>query len=148
MKVTTPREDAALSPGDSATQHGTRVDKWLWAVRVFKTRSLATDACKGGLVESNGNKLKPSHEVKLQEIISARVGDILRTVKVTAFLDKRVGAPVAKSYCDDLTPPEEYEKRKAPDLKPLMTRPKGSGRPTKKDRRSLERLSEEWSAEP
>lgn len=116
-----------------------RIDKWLWSVRVYKTRSQATAACRGGAVEIGGQKVKPSHVARPQQIITARVGDLLRTVKVLGLLDRRVSAAVAREYCEDLTPAAEYLKPREPDFRPLMFRTKGLGRPTKRDRREIER---------
>jgi ribosome-associated heat shock protein Hsp15 len=117
-----------------------RIDKWLWSVRLYKTRSLATEACRGGHVSIAGQPVKPSREVKINEIITAKTGDITHTVKVLALLDKRVGAQVAKSFAEDLTPASEYQKQREKVLEPMFFRPKGTGRPTKKDRRALEKL--------
>jgi ribosome-associated heat shock protein Hsp15 len=119
-----------------------RIDKWLWSVRVYKTRSQATNACRGGAVEIEGVKVKPSHNVKINEIIHAKVGDILKTVRVWGFIERRVSASVAKGYAEDLTPPTEYQKHREPNFMPLLLRPKGAGRPTKKDRREIDRLKE------
>src|SRR3954447_2279826 len=115
-----------------------RIDKWLWSVRIYKTRSLATVACRGGHVTIAGQPVKPSREVKINEIIIAKTEEITRTVKVLALLDKRVGAQVVKNFAEDLTPASEYQKKKESVLEPIFFRPKGSGRPTKKDRRDLE----------
>ena len=117
-----------------------RIDKWLWAVRVFKTRSLATAACRNGHVEIAGQKVKPSREVKVNDLILAKTGDITRTVKVLAMLDRRVGAAAAKEFMEDLTPATEFEKPREKFLQPLFFRPKGMGRPTKKDRRDIEKM--------
>lgn len=114
-----------------------RIDKWLWAVRVYKTRSLATQACRAGHVKVESKVVKPSHCVKFGEVITAQLGLLLRTVKVLALLDRRVGAKVVAQFMEDLTPPEEYQKPRDPQLRPLFERPKGAGRPTKKDRRLL-----------
>ena len=122
--------------------HSIRIDKWLWAIRIYKTRSIATQACRGGAVEIDGIKVKPSHCVKINEIIRAKVGDICRTVRVLGVLEHRVGASIVKQYAEDLTPPEEYQKRREPNFLPVFIRQKGTGRPTKKDRRDIVRLKE------
>lgn len=114
-----------------------RIDKWLWAVRVYKTRSQATEACRQGRVTIAGQLVKPSRDARINDIISAKTGDITRTVKVLKTLEQRVGAQAAKEFAEDLTPPSEYEKRREPVLQPLFYRPKGTGRPTKKDRRQM-----------
>ena len=118
-----------------------RLDKWLWAVRVFKTRSLAADACRAGHVKIGGQPVKPAHGVKVGEIITAQVGPITRTVKALGLIEQRVCAKTAALYMEDLTPPEEYKKRREPEAAPLVVWPKGQGRPTKKDRRLLGGLS-------
>ncbi len=117
-----------------------RIDKWLWAVRLYKTRTLAAEACRAGHVQIAGTKVKPAREVRLGEIIIARLGEITRTTKVLGLIDRRVGAQAAKEFADDLTPASEYAKRREPDLIPALLRPKGLGRPTKKERRALEGL--------
>lgn len=120
-----------------------RLDKWLWAVRLYKTRTLAIEACKGGHVLVNEQRVKPSREVHLGEIVMARTGHIMRTVRVTGLIQQRVSAPQARENAEDLTPPEEYNKPREPDYSLGVVRPKGSGRPTKKDRRALEELAED-----
>lgn len=119
---------------------GVRLDKWLWAVRAYKTRSLAIEACKAGHVKIAGQRVKPSHEVKLGEIIAFRSGELDRSFRVLGLVEQRVGAPKAKEYAEDLTPASEYEKARQPVVAPLFHRPKGAGRPTKRDRRLLEHL--------
>jgi ribosome-associated heat shock protein Hsp15 len=117
-----------------------RLDKWLWAVRLYKTRSQATAACQAGHVKVNGQNAKPARHVHPGEIITARTGDVMRTLKVLAPLDQRVGAPAVPQYAEDLTPPAEYEKRERAHPPATFLRPKGTGRPTKKDRRDLNRI--------
>jgi ribosome-associated heat shock protein Hsp15 len=119
-----------------------RIDKWLWAVRIYKTRSLATTACRNGHVTIAGQPVKPSREVKINDLILAKNGDITRTVKVLGLLEQRVGAPVVPKFAEDLTPASEYAKPKDPILQPLFFRPKGMGRPTKKDCRSMRKIGD------
>ncbi len=121
------------------TPASVRLDKWLWAVRVFKTRSLATAACRDGRVTIAGQPAKASRDVKIHDLIQARTGGVTRTLKVLALLEQRVSAQAAREFMEDLTPPSEYEKRKDPVLQPLFFRPRGAGRPTKKDRRALDK---------
>ncbi|MBM3839222.1 MAG: RNA-binding S4 domain-containing protein [Verrucomicrobia bacterium] len=116
-----------------------RIDKWLWAVRLYKTRTMAADACRAGHIEIGGHAVKPSRSVRVGEIISARVGIITKTVKVLGLIDRRVGAPVAKLHLEDLTPPSEYAKLTEVRHQPVF-HPPGLGRPTKKNRRAIERL--------
>ena len=120
-----------------------RIDKWLWAARVFKTRSLAIEACRGGHVKIDGQAVKPARDVRIGEIITATIGPMTKTVKVLGLIDKRVGAAAVKEFACDLTPPSEYEKTREPVYQPLLLRPKGMGRPTKKDRRALEKFGGE-----
>lgn len=122
------------------TPRQVRLDKWLWAVRIYKTRSLATAACQAGHVRVNGHSVKPAHHVRPGEVITARAGEILRTLRVVGLPEQRVGAGIVPSFAEDLTPPEEYAKPREPRLAPTFLRPRGTGRPTKKNRRDLERL--------
>ena len=117
-----------------------RLDKWLWAVRVFKTRSLATDACRAGSVQINEQPAKPARDVRLGEQIVVRQGLITRTLRVVGMPVSRVGAKLVPDYCADLTPEAEFEKARSQPLQQLLAREKGSGRPTKRDRRLLDRL--------
>jgi ribosome-associated heat shock protein Hsp15 len=121
-----------------------RLDQWLWAVRVYKSRSLAADAIKGGHVKVNGERSKPAHEPKPGELITARVGIMTRTVRFLAAPPSRVGAKLVAGFMEDLTPPEEYAKRE-PNLLPPGFRAKGTGRPTKRERRALEDFEESES---
>ena len=114
-----------------------RLDKWLWAVRLYKTRTIATEACNAGKVKIAGENVKPARNVRIGEIFTANCGDITKTVKVLALLDARVGAKLVPKFLEDLTPPSEYEKQRERRLAPIGVRPPGSGRPTKKDRRKL-----------
>ncbi len=114
-----------------------RIDKYLWSVRLFKSRSLATDACLGGKIKINGISTKPSREVKIDEIITIRLGVLEKKIKVLALLDKRVSAQLVELFCEDLTPDSEYEKLKIANIK-FEKRDQGIGRPTKKDYRQIE----------
>lgn len=118
----------------------TRVDKFLWAIRVFKTRTDATDACKGGKVEVNGTEVKPSREVKAGDMISVRKGAVHYTYKVLAPLEKRQGAKEVSKYAENLTPESELAKLQAPVETFFIKRDRGMGRPTKKDRRQMDEL--------
>ena len=115
-----------------------RIDKWLWAVRLYKSRSLAAEACATGKVQINGAPTKPSRDVKSGDLITAVTGEIKKTVKVISPLEKRVGAKLVGQFYEDLTPASEYLKPTGKNLLPFAFRPKGSGRPTKKQRRSIE----------
>ena len=117
-----------------------RIDKYLWAIRVFKTRSEATEACNGGKVKIGGVNAKPSKDVRPGDIINVRKGAINYTFKVIDGLEKRVGAKVVPEYAENLTPEEELQKLRAPVETFFVTRDRGAGRPTKKDRREIEQL--------
>ena len=120
-----------------------RIDKYLWAIRAFKTRTDATDACKGGKVKVAGVNAKPSKEVKPGDIIQVKKGTVTYTYKVLQPLERRVGAKLVPEYALNLTPETELEKLRAPVETFFITRDRGAGRPTKKDRREIE---EAWDA--
>ena len=113
-----------------------RVDQWLWAVRLYKTRSSATAGVRGGHVKINGASAKPASRVKVGDRIHATIHDVARDVEVVRILTKRVGAPIATESYVDHTVPVERERR----LAPLFARDAGTGRPTNRDRRALDRL--------
>jgi ribosome-associated heat shock protein Hsp15 len=118
-----------------------RIDKWLWAVRLFKTRSQATLACRNGKISIDGDLLKPSREAKLGMIISIKQGPIVKKVKVIELLQKRVGPKLVSNFMEDLTPEEEYKKLELIKEQPTF-RPRGLGRPTKKERRDIDKWSD------
>jgi ribosome-associated heat shock protein Hsp15 len=117
-----------------------RMDKWLWAVRLYKTRSQAADACRSGHVRISGQPVKPSRFVQPGDTITAVTGEMTQTVKVLAALESRVGAKLVKDYAENLTPSSEYAKPREKPFASFGFRPKGAGRPTKKDRRNIEGL--------
>ncbi len=117
-----------------------RIDKYLWAIRVYKTRTDATDACKGGKVRVNGADTKPSKPVRPGDTIVARKGAVTYTYKVLQLIDKRQGAKLVPLYAENLTPQEELDKLRAPVETFFLKRDRGAGRPTKKDRRQMESL--------
>ena len=117
-----------------------RIDKYLWAIRVFKTRTDATDACKGGKIRVNGLDIKPSRGVRVGDVIVARKGPVSYTYKVLKLVDKRQGAKLVPLYAENLTPQEELDKLRAPVETFFLKRDRGAGRPTKKDRRQMESL--------
>ncbi|NQT77408.1 MAG: RNA-binding S4 domain-containing protein [Bacteroidetes bacterium] len=119
---------------------GLRIDKWLWAVRIFKTRTQAAAACKGGKIKIEGQNVKASREVKEGEVISVSLTTFIKTVKVKSLLQRRVGAKLVPGYMEDLTPQEEYDKQKMSLEVNKEYRQRGDGRPTKKERRIIERL--------
>jgi Ribosome-associated heat shock protein implicated in the recycling of the 50S subunit (S4 paralog) len=115
-----------------------RIDKYLWAIRVFKTRTEATDACKGGKVKIAGTNAKPSRPIKEGEIIEVRKGAVQYSYRILRSLGSRVGAGLVPEYAENLTPQSEIDKLKAPVETFFLKRDRGTGRPTKKDRRSME----------
>lgn len=117
-----------------------RIDKYLWCIRVYKSRTDATDACKGGKVKVNGGDVKPSRPVQVGDVITARKGAVCYTYKVLDLVDKRQGAANVPPYAQNLTPEEELLKLRAPVETFFLKRDRGAGRPTKKDRRQMDSL--------
>ena len=118
-----------------------RMDKWLWAVRLFKTRSLAIQACNNGRVCIQGVPVKPARAARVGEVITVSVEGLTRTVRVLRPIERRVSASLAAECLEDLTPAEEYARvKEAREGVGFAPRPQGSGRPTKRDRRALDRL--------
>jgi ribosome-associated heat shock protein Hsp15 len=115
----------------------TRVDQWLWAVRIYKSRSIASDACKGGHVSVNGRPVKPATPVRVGDRVEAWAGERDRVLEVVKPIAKRVSAPLAAECLVDHSPPPPPREEYVP---PLFSRLPGTGRPTKKDRRSLDRF--------
>ena len=120
-----------------------RIDKYLWAIRVYKTRTDATEACNGGKIRLNGADVKPSKHVKSGDVLTIRKGAVTYTYKVIEPLEKRQGAQLVPKYAENLTPQEELDKLRAPVETFFLKRDRGAGRPTKKDRRQMEDL---WSS--
>lgn len=120
-----------------------RIDKYLWSIRVYKTRSDATDACKGGKIRINGADIKPSRTVRQGDVITVRKGAVTYTYRVISPIDKRQGAKLVSEYAENLTPQEELDKLRAPVETFFLKRDRGSGRPTKKERRQMDSL---WDA--
>ncbi len=118
-----------------------RIDKYLWAIRVFKTRTLATEACKAGRVKKDGTNLKASYEVKVGDQLQVSKGIEKKLIKITDLLYSRVDAKKAVLYYEDITPEEDTIKFKSM-FSPVLTRDRGTGRPTKKDRRDIDDLKD------
>lgn len=114
-----------------------RLDQWLWAIRLYKTRSLAAAAIKSSRVKINGGVMKPAHEVHTGEILTVQLGVVMRTVRVLDAPASRVAAKLVPQFMEDLTPPEEFEKARDPALR-VPRRPPGAGRPTKLERRIID----------
>ena len=122
-----------------------RIDKYLWAIRLFKTRSLATEACKAGRVKWNGTQqVKPSHLVKVGDTYHVQKGVEKKVLSVKELLGKRVDAKTAVNFYEDLTPVEETQAYKSLYHAPTLKRDRGTGRPTKKDRREIDELRNDW----
>lgn len=119
---------------------GIRIDKWLWAVRLYKTRSQATDACRSNKVTIDDQPVKPSREVHVGDMIQFQAGPLTRVVEVKELLNARVGAKLVDNYLVDHTPEEEYERLKLMKAVNFEHRDRGVGRPTKKERRLIEKL--------
>ena len=117
-----------------------RIDKWLWAVRIYKTRSLATEACRNGKVHIGDQAVKAAREVKPNDIIHIHQHQIIKTVKVIALLEKRVSAKQEAQFMEDITPTSEYEKVEMIRAVSFVYRPKGTGRPTKKERKKKKKF--------
>ncbi len=118
-----------------------RIDKWLWAARIFKTRSMAAAACKKGQISMNGAQLKPSRTIKAGDIINVRKPPVTYSFKVKQCIEKRVGAKLIPEILENVTPPEQYELLEMNRISGFVNRARGTGRPTKKDRRSLEQFT-------
>ena len=120
-----------------------RMDKWLWAARLFKTRSLAADAIKGGKVKVDGNPVKPSREVKEGDVIQVQIEQLHKVVQVKTVIKNRVSAKQVPEVYNDLTPKEEYERIEFMHAYKAEWRDRGAGRPTKKERRMIERMKDD-----
>jgi ribosome-associated heat shock protein Hsp15 len=120
-----------------------RVDKWLWAVRIFKTRSQAAEACKKGHVTLGNTNLKPSRTIQVGNILQVRKAPITRSFKVLALTEKRMAAKLAVGFIEDVTPPEETEILEMQKNMRWVARDRGTGRPTKKERRELDDFFDE-----
>ena len=120
-----------------------RMDKWLWAARLFKTRSLAADAIKGGKVKVDGNPIKPSREVKEGDVIQVQIEQLHKVVQVKTVIKNRVSAKQVPEVYNDLTPKEEYERIEFMHAYKAEWRDRGAGRPTKKERRMIERMKDD-----
>ena len=120
-----------------------RVDKYLWAMRIYKTRSIATDACKNGRISMNGIQLKPSRTFHIGDTFTVRKGPITYTYRVLQLTENRLGAKMVPEYIQDCTTPEQLELLELAKLAGQSGRDRGTGRPTKKDRRDIEVFFEE-----
>lgn len=119
-----------------------RIDKWLWAARIFKTRSIAADAIKNGRVTVGGANVKPSHLIKTGEVVSVKKPPITYSFKVLKTIEQRVGAKLIPEIYENITDPKQYELLEMSRISGFIDRARGTGRPTKKDRRALNAFTE------
>jgi ribosome-associated heat shock protein Hsp15 len=119
-----------------------RIDKWLWAARIFKTRSVASDAIKNGRVTICGSNVKPSHVIKEGDVISVKKPPITYSFKVMACIEQRVGAKLVPMVYENVTDPKQYELLEMSRISGFVDRARGTGRPTKKDRRALDAFAD------
>lgn len=115
-----------------------RIDKWLWASRIFKTRTIASEACKKGRISINGTQVKPARMVKPGDVIQVRKPPVTYSFKVLQAIEKRVGAKLVPEIMENVTTPDQYELLEMSKISGFVDRARGTGRPTKKDRRSME----------
>lgn len=114
-----------------------RIDKWLWAARIFKTRSIASDACKNGRVTIGGVNMKPSRSVKVGDVVSVKKPPVTYSFKVLKTIEQRVGAKLLPEIYENVTDPKQYELLEMSRISGFVDRARGTGRPTKKERRAL-----------
>lgn len=119
-----------------------RIDKWLWASRIFKTRSVAADACKNGRVTINGVNVKPSRNIKVGDTVSVKKPPITYSFRVLQCIEQRVGAKLVPQIYENITDPKQYELLEMSHISGFVDRARGTGRPTKKERRSLDAFVE------
>jgi len=119
-----------------------RIDKWLWAARIYKTRTLASDACKNGRITITGALAKPSRTVKVGDQVGVKKSPITYSFRVLQTIEKRVGAKLLPEVFENVTPPEQYELLEMNRISGFVDRARGTGRPTKKDRRALDDFAE------
>lgn len=119
-------------------QETARLDKWLWAARIFKTRTIAADACKNGRVTVDGQTLKPARTVKVGEVVSVKKPPITYSFKILNAIETRVGAKLISEVYENVTDPKQYELLEMSRISGFIDRARGTGRPTKKDRRALD----------
>lgn len=121
-----------------------RIDKWLWAVRIFKTRTIASDACKKGRVLIENVSVKPSRMIRVGDIVQVKKPPITFSFKVLDLSDKRMNAKLVPQFMENITPPEQYEILELNKISGFVDRQRGTGRPTKKERRDLEQFTGEF----
>lgn len=119
-----------------------RIDKWMWATRIFKTRTIASEACKKSRVMVGGTTVKSSRTIKVGDVIQVRKPPVTYSFKVLALTDKRMGAKLVPQFLENITPPEQYEILELNRISGFVNRARGTGRPTKKERRELEQFAD------
>ncbi len=119
-----------------------RIDKWLWTMRLFKTRSLAAEACKKGWISRDGKTLKPAHTVEIGDIINVRRNPVIYSFRILQLAHTRLGAKLVPDYMQNVTTPEQLEILRLQQISNALGRARGTGRPTKKERRDLEQFIE------
>ncbi|KAA6346765.1 Heat shock protein 15 [termite gut metagenome] len=117
---------------------GARIDKWMWAVRIFKTRTIAAEACKKGRITINGSFVKASRVITSGDIIQVKKPPVIYSFKVLQAIEKRIGAKIVSEVMENVTTPDQYEILETSKVSGFINRARGTGRPTKKERRSLE----------
>lgn len=127
----------------ATTANEARLDKWLWAARIYKTRTLAADACKNGRVTINGAQAKPSRVVKVGDEVGVKKSPITYTFRVKQAIEKRVGAKLLPDVLENITSTQQYELLEMSRISGFVGRARGTGRPTKKERRALDEFAEE-----
>ncbi len=120
-----------------------RIDKWLWATRIFKTRTIATEACKKGRVSVGGVNVKPSRPLRVGEIVDVRKPPVTYSFRVKALAENRMGAKLVPEYLENITPPSQLELLEMVKITGFINRQKGLGRPTKKEGRELSRFTDD-----
>ena len=120
-----------------------RIDKFMWATRIFKTRTIATDACKKGRIAIDGVTIKPSRMVKVGDVIQVRKPPVTYSFRILALAQNRMGAKLVPGYLENITPPEQYELLEMVKIRGFIDRQKGLGRPTKKEGRELSKFTED-----
>ena len=133
-------QEASQHPSRSGGDGGgfARIDKWLWASRIFKTRSIASDACKNGRVMVNDVQVKPSRMVKVGDKVSVRKPPVTYSFRILKTIEQRVGAKLLPEIYENITPPDQYELLEMNRISGFVDRARGTGRPTKKDRRQMD----------
>ena len=121
-----------------------RIDKWRWAVRIFKTRTVALDACKKGRVLIDNVSVKPSRMIRVGDVVQVRKPPVTFSFKVLGLSDKRMGAKLVPQFMENVTPPEQYEILELNKISGFVDRQRGTGRPTKKERRDLDQFTDKF----